>query len=148
MLQPCCLHSDHLPMLWALVFGFKFNRKHQLDTRLRARFLLRQFSQLLVLQVRSSSNIVHCFRTPSALRSHRDVRNRATEQSFAVSHKVSWSHGLLVRGCMLWAEVINIPHSESKVCGTADSEQGFYEQNMFSHEWWKDCCPPKHLQLM
>lgn len=46
----------------------------------------------------------------------------------AVSHKVCSSHELLVRGCILWAEVIKTPLSE--VCGTAGSEQSFYEQRM------------------
>lgn len=54
-------------------------------------------------------------------------KNRAKT---AVSHKVSSSHELLVRGCILWAEVIKTPLSESEVCGTAGSERGFYEQNM------------------
>lgn len=62
-----------------------------------------------------------------------------------------WVINSLFRSCILRAAVINTPLSESEVCGAAHSQRGFYEQNMFSHVWWKDglfCFPDKHLRLM
>ncbi len=47
--------------------------------------------------------------------------------------KLSWvtkSHALFVHSCILWAEVINTLPSESKICGSAGLEHGFYEQNI------------------